>query len=107
MLRTFFALWPDASACERIATLASDVVARAGGRAPRSENIHLTVAFVGNVALDRIAALKRIGASAARAVPPFTLELDRLCAFYPAGIAWVRAVVFPVALENLLSALRH
>src|SRR5258705_4553433 len=99
MLRTFFALWPDASACERIATLARDVVSRAGGRAPRSENIHLTVAFVGNVALDRIAALKRIGASAARAVAPFTLELDRLGAFHHAGIAWFGAEVLPVELE--------
>jgi 2'-5' RNA ligase len=106
MLRTFFALWPDASARERIAALASDVVARAGGRAPRAENIHLTVAFVGNVALDRIAALKRIGASAARGVAPFTLELDRLGAFHHAGIAWLGAEVLPVELENLVFALR-
>ena len=106
-LRVFFALWPDAPAHERIAAMAADAVARAGGRAPRPENIHLTVAFVGNVAPDRIAALKRIGASAARAVPPFTLELDRLGAFHHAGIAWLGADVLPMELEDLVFALRE
>jgi 2'-5' RNA ligase len=106
-LRVFFALWPDAPAHERIAAMAADVVARAGGRAPRPENIHLTVAFVGSVARDRIAALKRIGASAARTVAPFTLELDRLGAFHHAGIAWLGADVLPTELEDLVFALRE
>ena len=106
-LRVFFALWPDAPAHERIATISADVVACARGRPPRPENIHLTVAFVGNVAPDRIAALKRIGASAARAVAPFTLELDRLGAFHHAGIAWLGADVLPMELEDLVFALRE
>jgi 2'-5' RNA ligase len=106
-LRTFFALWPDASARERIATLASDVVIHAGGRAPRSQNVHLTVAFVGNITGDRISALKRIGASVACNVAPFTLRLDRMGAFHHQGIAWLGADVAPPGLLDLVFALRN
>ena len=107
ILRVFFALWPDAAAREEIATLAHDVVGRAGGRAPRPDNIHLTVAFVGNVEPDRLAKLKRIGASAGRSVAPFTLKLDRLGAFHHAGIAWLGTEVLPTELEGLAFALRN
>jgi len=105
--RVFFALWPNATARERIAALAHEVVGKAGGRAPRPENIHLTVAFVGNVASDRQAKLKRIGAAAAGSVPPFTLELDRLGTFHHEGIAWLGADILPPALEDLVFALRQ
>ena len=107
ILRVFFALWPDAAAREGIAALAHDVVSQAGGRAPRSENIHLTVAFVGNVEPDRLAELEHIGASAARSAAPFTLTLDRLGAFHHAGIAWLGTDTLPTELEDLVFALRN
>ena len=107
ILRVFFAVWPDASARDRIATLAHDVVTHAGGRAPRPENVHLTVAFVGNVESNRLAALKDIGASAARSTSPFTLTLDRLGAFHHAGIAWLGTDALPTKLEDLVFALRN
>ena len=106
ILRVFFALWPDASTRESIAALAHEVVSQAGGRAPRPENVHLTVAFVGNVAPDRFAELERIGASAARSAAPFTLTLDRLGAFHHAGIAWLGTDTLPMELEDLVFALR-
>lgn len=106
-MRVFFALWPNATARERIAALAHEVVGKAGGRAPRPENIHLTVAFVGNVTSDRQAKLKRIGAAAARSVAPFTLELDRLGTFHHEGIAWLGTDVVPNALQDLVFALRN
>jgi 2'-5' RNA ligase len=107
ILRVFFALWPDASAREGVAALARDVVSRAGGRAPRPENVHLTVAFVGNVEPDRLAELQHIGASAAKSAAPFTLKLDRLGAFHHAGIAWLGADTLPTELEDLVFALRN
>lgn len=107
ILRVFFALWPDASAREGIAALAHDVVSQTGGRAPLPDNMHLTVAFVGNVEPERLAELERIGASAARSAAPFTLTLDRLGAFHHAGIAWLGTDTLPMELEDLVFALRN
>jgi 2'-5' RNA ligase len=105
--RVFFALWPDAAARERLAACARDVVRQVGGRAPRPENQHLTLAFVGAVEPGRIAALERVGAAAARTAAPFTLTLDRLCAFQRTGIAWLGARSLPDELTRLAQALRE
>jgi RNA 2',3'-cyclic 3'-phosphodiesterase len=106
-LRVFFALWPDEVAGERITALARDVVRRAGCRALRPENIHLTIAFVGDVTADRIAALEAIGAAAARESAPFVLLLDRLGAFRSTGIAWLGTDVPPLPLVHLVDTLRQ
>jgi 2'-5' RNA ligase len=100
-LRVFFALWPDAATRDAIAALARDVVKRAGGRAPRPENAHLTLAFVGDVAATRVSILQEIGAAAARDAAPFTLALDRIGGFRAAGIAWVGAATTPPVLVEL------
>jgi len=105
-LRTFFALWPDAAARDVMAAMARDVARRAGGRAPRPENHHLTLAFVGEVAVQRIDALERIGAAASRSVAPFMLTLDRLGEFHHTGIVWLGADTLPAPLERLVRALR-
>ena len=105
-LRVFFALWPDPAAREAIAALARDVARAAGGRPPRPENHHLTLAFVGAVAPARIAALEQAGAKAALAAAPFELALDSLGAFHHAGIAWLGTRVVPDALQCLSDALR-
>ena len=80
-LRIFFALWPDAGARDALSALARDTAAQARGRAPSAGNLHLTLAFLGDVAAARIAALHAIGPAVASAVPPFTLTLDRVGAF--------------------------
>ena len=105
-LRVFFAVWPDAPARDRLAAAARDMVRRAGGRASDPANHHLTVAFVGDVAAERIAALRRVGAAAARAVAPFVLSLDRLGAFQHTGIAWLGSDNVPPELACLVGALR-
>jgi 2'-5' RNA ligase len=87
-LRTFFALWPDSPARDALAALARDTVVQAQGRAPAAENLHLTLAFLGDVAATRIVTLHAIGLAVASAVPPFTLTLDRVGAFRAAEIAW-------------------
>ena len=105
-LRTFFAVWPGAEGRDAIAAVARDVAKRSGGVAPRPENHHLTLAFVGEIAPDRLAALEQVGAASARASQPFTLSLDRVGAFHYAGIAWLGASLIPEALEHLVAALR-
>jgi 2'-5' RNA ligase len=100
-LRLFFALWPDAAARDAIAVLARDVRRRCDGRVPRPENVHLTLAFLGDVAPDRVDALAVVGAAAAGAVPPFVLTLDRLGGFRDAGIAWLGTDRAPAPLAEL------
>ena len=87
--RVFFALWPDAVVRAALAALARDCIRRTGGRAPDAANLHLTLAFIGEVSADRMTMLRNIGRSAAAAAPPFTLTLDRLGAFPRQEIAWV------------------
>jgi 2'-5' RNA ligase len=104
-LRVFFALWPEASARDALSALARDTAAQARGRAPPAGNLHLTLAFLGDVAAARIAALAALGPAVAAAVPPFTLTLDRVGAFGDGRIAWAGTSAPPRDLERLAQSL--
>jgi RNA 2',3'-cyclic 3'-phosphodiesterase len=85
--RVFFALWPDASARELLASLAREVALESGGRPTLPNQIHLTLAFVGEQAAIRVDSLRRLaGVIRAQA---FLLALDRIGGFQWAGIAWL------------------
>jgi 2'-5' RNA ligase len=85
----FFALWPDAEVRAALESLARSCVAQTGGRAPEAANLHLTLAFIGEASTSGVATLREVGRSAAAAVPPFALILDRIGAFHKQEIAWV------------------
>jgi 2'-5' RNA ligase len=87
--RVFFALWPDDEVRGAIETLARDCVQRTGGRAPDPTNLHLTMAFIGEVPADGVRLLQETGKRASAGVSPFTLTLDRVGAFHKQEIAWV------------------
>ena len=82
----FFALWPDRAAAARLAELALKAQALCGGRVMRRETLHLTLAFIGEVAPERMASLRqaasRVGAQA------YALSLDRLDCWRRNGIVW-------------------
>jgi len=101
MLRVFFALWPDDDARDRLAAAARDVAARTQGRAPAAANLHVTLAFIGEIAPERIDALCTIGASAAASAEPFVLRLDCAGTFRGTGIAWAGASTLPPPLVDL------
>jgi len=94
-LRVFFALWPDAPASAALGVLAPEVATRMAGRAPQSGNLHLTMAFVGEVGPNRVAVLQTIGRAAAARTAPFALTLDRVGIFRGSGIAWAGASSAP------------
>ena len=57
-MRCFLAAWPDAAARERCAELTQAVQAHADhGRVMRAENLHLTLAFIGDLPDERGAAV--------------------------------------------------
>jgi 2'-5' RNA ligase len=100
-LRVFFALWPDAHARDRLAALAGEVAARTRGRAPPAENLHVTLAFIGEVPAERVGGLSAIGASIAAGAAPFVLTLDCTGTFRGTGITWAGATGVPTALAEL------
>ena len=104
-LRVFFALWPDADVRDRLREIARAIAERAQGRPPPPENLHMTLAFVGEVPEASIATLQRIGRAAAATVPPFALTLDRIGTFPRQGIAWAGASWPPDALVRLAAEL--
>jgi len=105
-LRLFFAIWPDTAARDAIVALSREIAAARQGKTPPPANVHLTLAFVGDVVLDRVDALAPVGAAAASAVAPFRLELDRVGAFRDTGIAWLGATTMPAPLAELARQLR-
>ena len=97
----FFALWPDADARVSLAALARDVAARTKGRPPPAANLHVTLAFIGEVPSERIGALCAIGASVAASATPFVLTLDCAGTFRGTGIAWAGTSSLPPPLGEL------
>jgi RNA 2',3'-cyclic 3'-phosphodiesterase len=105
-LRLFYALLPENGVRLALANLARDVARETGGRAARAENLHLTLAFLGNVPQERIAELAEIGARAAEAAAPFPLTLDALGVFRDAGVAWAGPQAIPAGLRRVFDVLR-
>ena len=71
-MRLFFAIWPDSTAVDALGRLAVEVAGRTGGRATPADKIHLTLAFLGEVAAERSGDVAAAG-EAVRA-RPFELE---------------------------------
>ncbi len=86
MARLFFALWPDASAAERLELLARELVQSTGGKAVPRAKIHLTVAFLGEVTPEGAVAASAVAASLRAPAPD--IALDRVGFFPGARIAW-------------------
>ena len=103
--RVFFALWPGASLQRRMDELATQEHQRCGGKKPRQENLHITLAFLGEQPVARIQQLQAIAATVQAA--PFELVLDRIGGWRGNGITWLSAPSVPPALNSLLKQLQQ
>ena len=101
--RVFFALWPPPEAARQLSAVADSFAQCAGGRATRQATVHLTLAFIGDVALERLPDLER----AARSVraEAFDLTLDQFGLWHHNRIFWAGCSVVPPALVELAGAL--
>jgi 2'-5' RNA ligase len=109
-IRVFFALWPD----DRVQQQLSDAVNRSqleplcGGRKTKTENIHLTLVFVGEVNPGKLEALCRIvdgvKGSGTRA---FDLVVDRIGYWKHNNIVYAAIAKIPQELMDLVAALQH
>ncbi len=107
VLRLFFALVPNAGVRDSLSALAGDVARAAGGRAPRIDNLHVTVAFLGGVPAEAVSAVVEIGARAAATSESFALALDYLGMLRGTGIAWAAAQFIPPSLQRMFDALQE
>ena len=102
-LRLFFALWPPEQVAFALHAWAAEAHAGTGGRITRADTIHLTLAFLGDVPGDRVAAL----IDCARRVRgrPFDLELDEGRWWEHNGIVWAGPRSMPEPLRDLAAQL--
>ena len=101
--RVFFALWPDAATSETLGGVARAAARACGGKPTRPETIHLTLAFIGNVPVDRVIALQQLAALVE--APCFDLQLDHIGFWRHKRIVWAGAAGVPQALTLLASRL--
>jgi 2'-5' RNA ligase len=102
-LRLFFALWPDDAVRDALASVASSVAARAGGRAVPRPKLHLTLSFLGDVADERAA--DAIEAANTVQGAAFDVVLDMLGSFRDARVAWAGMSRVPPQLAALQASL--
>ena len=103
-LRLFFALRPDEGVRAQLAHWSRELHAVCGGRPTREENLHLTLAFLGNVEDARVAEVERAADEVAPRV--LTLVLDRPGYWKHNRIAWAGASTVPAGLDAFVAELR-
>ena len=101
-VRLFFALWPASDLQAKLAAWAKQAAGR--GRAMRSENLHLTLAFLGATEAALVPDLIALAAGVRFA--PISLPLDRVGYWKHNRIIWCGAGEEPPALADLVEGLR-
>jgi 2'-5' RNA ligase len=92
--RCFVAVWPDAQAAQQLDALAARLhAAHRGTRRMRRANLHLTLAFIGDLPI----ALQQQVARALQAIncAPFNWQIDRIGAFAGARVLWAGSAPDP------------
>jgi len=103
-VRAFFAVVPDDEVRRQFSALARDVARRSRGRAVSGDHVHLTLAFIGDVAATAIPALRAVGDALPRVGA--MLEFDTLGAWRASGVAWIAPQEVPMPLTRMHAALR-
>jgi 2'-5' RNA ligase len=99
VVRLFFAALPDAATCERVAAAADSLpLELTAQRVPR-DNYHVTLAFVGEIAVSRLPTLLGIGR--AQQIPEFSLRFDAYEYWPKPEVVVAAARAIPHALERL------
>ncbi len=101
MARLFFALWPDEATRDALAKAAAHVDVREGRRV-RPANLHLTLAFLGNVPAAAQTAL--MAGEPAPSAAAFTLDVGLAGWWRSSRVAWLAPLEEPLALHALQAA---
>ena len=100
--RVYFALWPDPATRAALVRATKAVLERAAGRATPQQNLHVTLAFVGELGEAELTSLRQIS-------PPhvgrFDLDIDTLGYGQRAQLLWAAPGTVPPALFALEAGL--
>ena len=101
-MRLFFALWPPAATAQALARWAAEVREQSGGKLPAMENIHLTLAFLGEAEPAK-------ATSAARRIKArrHALPIDAARYVKKNEMVWVAPAALPPELAALAADLHH
>ena len=102
--RIFFALWPDADTRARLDALAVKAHAAFGGRRMRSDTLHMTLAFIGDIDAARVD-LALAAAGGLGPQPAFSMTIDQLRCWRHNRIVWCGPKVVPAVLAETASLL--
>ncbi len=101
-MKLFFAIWPDQSTKIRLDGLAKLLHRACGGKITKSESIHLTLVFIGEVeASERL----RMAASSLSG-KPFEMNFDKVAYWKHNRIAWAGMGIVPDGLKDLVDSLK-
>ncbi len=103
--RVFLALWPGDDVAAQLSDLSARAHASCGGRQMRRDTLHLTLAFLGDVAESRLPAL--CDAMAAVRGEAFSLRIDRLGYWPHNHIVWGGCSSTPPQLVQLVADVRE
>jgi len=103
--RLFFAAWPSPAFQDSLGNLAQDLKRECGGRAIPAHNIHLTLAFLGDVARGRMSRLEEI--AAAISGQRFELNVSRVEYWRHNRIVWAGVTHCPGELQALAAGLER
>jgi 2'-5' RNA ligase len=103
-LRLFFALWPDPPARAALAAWARGAETVCGGRLMRAQNLHFTLAFLGDVAAVRLDEL--IAAAGDVPAADVHIDVDQVDYWRHNRIVWAGTRAVPQGLAALVAALR-
>ncbi len=97
--RLYYALWPDEPTVCELEVAQADVV----GRKVKPDQLHLTLAFLGNQPIGKLPALAAVLEQLPQ--PGFLIELDQYGYFKQQQIAWIGPSEIPSALLDLRKSL--
>jgi 2'-5' RNA ligase len=101
----FFAAWPSSQVQQALGKLAQDLKRECGGRAVPAHNIHLTLAFLGDVGRDRLPGLETL--AAAVTAQRFQLAVNHVEYWRHNRIVWAGVEQCPESLRALVSGLER
>ena len=104
-MRLFLALWPSERVRASLAQVGASLAGLAAGKPVPAEKIHLTLAFLGEVAVARRDEVREAVRQARAA--PFELVLDGVGSFRKARVCWAGSSELPAALVRLQADLEH
>ena len=102
--RVFFALWPSPVIQQQLHAIAKQLQPECKARVMRTETLHLTLQFIGNI--KRANLPKLIAAASKVATPLFTLKLEKIAFWKHNNIAYATLKETAPMLDELVAALK-